>query len=337
MPEISVIVPVYRVQRYLPHCLDSVLGQTFRDIELICVDDGSPDASAEILGRYADKDSRIRVIHKENGGLSSARNAAYPHVRGRYVLFVDSDDWIDPTLCEKTLRIAIETGADMTLFLFRRTPGFHDPTPLERKMIRNSGKITDRDLVLHSLPAWSKLWKTSFLFENDLRFPEGLYHEDRPVNFKAFLRNPKTAFLPETLYFYRVNENSITRGHNEKLVLDLGRCHELMKQTLLDSGRYHGPWKRLFLESKLLHSYIMYGNIEPRLRPVVRSMILRDFGDDEKEFLDSPNELPWHAGDFYRSLRGSSFASVKTHINLELFRIKQRFAGTVASGGGHDE
>src|SRR5215469_13757361 len=108
-PIISIIIPVYNVEPYLRQCLDSVVNQTMRDIQIICVNDGSPDNSRAILQEYANRDSRIEIIDKPNGGQSSARNAAYPHIRGKYTLFVDSDDWIERDLCEKTYRKAEET------------------------------------------------------------------------------------------------------------------------------------------------------------------------------------------------------------------------------------
>ena len=101
--------------------MDSVVNQTMRDIQIICVNDGSPDGSRAILQEYADRDSRIEIIDKPNGGLSSARNAAYPHIRGKYTLFVDSDDWIELDLCEKTYRKSEETGAQMTMFFFSKS------------------------------------------------------------------------------------------------------------------------------------------------------------------------------------------------------------------------
>lgn len=110
-PKVSVIIPVYNVEPFLVRCLDSVVGQTLRDIEIICVDDGSPDRSIDILNRYAAEDARIRVISQENRGLGGARNRGFDAATGEFVLYVDSDDWIDPAYCERLYEAARETGA----------------------------------------------------------------------------------------------------------------------------------------------------------------------------------------------------------------------------------
>lgn len=117
-PQISVIIPVFNVEKFLPQCLDSVTGQTFADIEIICIDDGSTDKSPEILSRYADRDPRIRIISRTNGGLSAARNAGLKIARGKYIFFIDSDDWIEPNTLEKLFAAAENTGADLTCVHF---------------------------------------------------------------------------------------------------------------------------------------------------------------------------------------------------------------------------
>ncbi|MDR2409276.1 MAG: glycosyltransferase, partial [Bacteroidales bacterium] len=118
MPKVSIIIPVYNVEKYLAECLDSAIGQTLRDIEIICVDDGSTDHSPEILDEYVKKDSRITVLHQSNGGPSKARNTGIDIATGEYILFLDSDDTIKPTLCETTTDIADREQSDQTYFLF---------------------------------------------------------------------------------------------------------------------------------------------------------------------------------------------------------------------------
>ncbi|MDR0336523.1 MAG: glycosyltransferase, partial [Planctomycetaceae bacterium] len=103
MPKVSIIIPVYNAEKYLRDCLDSVANQTLKDIEIICVDDGSPDSCPQILDEYAANDNRFKIIHQKNAGVAAARNAAYPFIKGEYTLFVDSDDIIELDLCEKTV------------------------------------------------------------------------------------------------------------------------------------------------------------------------------------------------------------------------------------------
>ena len=119
-PNVTIVLPVYNVEPYLRQCLDSVIRQTMRDIQIICVNDGSTDGSLAILEEYAGNDPRIMVIPQENQGGGSARNAAFPHIKGKYTCFVDPDDWIDLQLCEKLFRRAEETQAEMLFFEFAR-------------------------------------------------------------------------------------------------------------------------------------------------------------------------------------------------------------------------
>lgn len=116
MPMVSIIMPVYNVEKYIRGSIDSVLAQTYTDFELIIVDDGSPDYSPQICDEYASKNNRIRVIHKLNGGLSSARNTGVDHANGKYILFIDSDDTIEPDLLEKVVPVAEKENADVTIF-----------------------------------------------------------------------------------------------------------------------------------------------------------------------------------------------------------------------------
>ena len=115
-PHITIIIPIYNVEKYIEECLDSVIHQTMKEIQIVCVNDGSLDISREILQKYADKDARIEIIDKTNGGLSSARNIAYPCIKGKYTLFIDSDDWIELDLCEKAYAKAEDSGASITIF-----------------------------------------------------------------------------------------------------------------------------------------------------------------------------------------------------------------------------
>ena len=135
-PKISIIVPVYNVAPYLRQCLDSLVGQTYRNIEIICIDDGSTDGSGEMLNQYAESDARISVFHIENAGVSSARNKAILYASGKYVMYVDGDDWIDVCTCEKAAFKAEECAADLVMWPYiREFPEhsapkniFHNPT-----------------------------------------------------------------------------------------------------------------------------------------------------------------------------------------------------------------
>ena len=226
---ISVIVPVYKVEGLLRQCADSLLAQTYRNIEIIFVDDGSPDGCGAICDEYAEKDSRVRVLHTENGGISAARNRGIEAARGDWLMFVDSDDWVAPDYCRIPLEAAKANDADLVLFSYALTN--FDGSPLKSMPDFNVG-ITDKmdaiDLLLFGGMSWG-VWNR--LFRRDLfreiRFPEGRTHEDAAITHKTILAAERIYVLNDVLYFYRQGrEGSITMTEdraNIKALLDAYR------------------------------------------------------------------------------------------------------------------
>lgn len=211
---VSVVVPVYNVDRYLPACLDFILAQVYPTLEVILVDDGSTDESAAICDRYADRDVRIHVIHQPNGGLSNARNTGIDHCRGEYVLFVDSDDLVSPYLVERLLYVLESTGADISICdpLHIETV----PDSLDGVLDTDFRVMTPREAILEMwyqtsfLPsAWGKLFRRE-LFEG-IRFREGICYEDIDIMHRLFERASVIAYTPSKLYFYRHRSGSITQ------------------------------------------------------------------------------------------------------------------------------
>ena len=190
-PEVSVIVPVYRVEKWLPQCLDSLTAQTLQETEIILIDDGSPDGCGALCDEYAKKDARIRVIHQENRGLSLARNAGLDAARGRYIMFADSDDWVEPDFCETPFRLAEETGADLVLFRHRRHE--KDRQSVFPRFPDAQGSLTPRDAIEKVLfreggiSVWNKL--------EEFGMPAGLIGRRRT---KAALNYVKTAAPSKT-------------------------------------------------------------------------------------------------------------------------------------------
>ena len=182
---LSVIIPVYNVEPYLEKCLDSVLKQTYKDMEILIIDDGSTDRSGAISDEYAAKDSRIRVFHTENRGLSAARNLGLDNAVGGYIGFVDSDDWIEPDMYEVLLKKAEETGADIVeCGVFKEYP---DKTVEHQRPDRVMYKIEAiRALVNRELSnsVWNKVWVKSCYF--NIRFPEGRLYEDVAITYRIF-------------------------------------------------------------------------------------------------------------------------------------------------------
>jgi len=210
MALISVIVPVYKVEMWLRRCIDSILAQTFSDFELILVDDGSPDNCPQICDEYARRDSRVKVIHQKNGGLSAARNTGLDITRGKYITFVDSDDWIDSDFLEVLFRNIVEHDAQICQCNFRFS--FEDGTA--EIPSRNTAEISflNKSAAIHSLfdydwngfyiPVWGKLY-SSTLFKN-VRFKPGRIHEDNFMSCDIVVRGDyeRIVVLQCALYNY---------------------------------------------------------------------------------------------------------------------------------------
>lgn len=224
VPTISVIVPVYNVERYLSGCLDSILDQTFTDFEIICVDDGSPDNSIDILNLYADKDSRIKIIRQENQGLSVSRNNAIKVARGKYIFFVDSDDYIAPQTLEFMYRSASESESDIICANFCYTGELHskiepslDYKDIEQKVFYNPlhTYFTERKIIYGMV--WNKLYKTNMVKE--VPFIPGRLFEDETFTALIMEKCSKLIHMNFNVYYYFANEQAISRRYIDSKML----------------------------------------------------------------------------------------------------------------------
>lgn len=217
---VSIIVPVYRVEQYLKRCMDSVLNQTYKNIEIILVNDGSPDNCPALCDEYAKIDSRVRVIHKENGGLSSARNVALDSVKGDYIFFVDSDDWLALDTLE-VLNEYLEKDYDMISF---------QRTYLTEEKVVEKGEKNPKDMDVSQYIDASFLGRYDFfvttkIFKvevfNNVRFLEGRNYEDLEIMHRLFLNMKKVVGLDYFLYYYwKGNEGAITNTITMKNIKD---------------------------------------------------------------------------------------------------------------------
>lgn len=249
--KISVIIPVYNVEAYLPQCLDSVLGQTYGNLEILCVDDGATDRSGEILDRYAERDSRMRVFHTKNAGISAARNLALEQAEGTWVLFVDGDDWIDPETCEKALEQQRLTGADLVMwpyirefpdrsapkviFLERRVFEEADCRQLHRRMIGPLGQELARPENADALcTAWGKLYRRDWIRDRGLRFVPleriGSY-EDGLFNLYYLAAVRRAVYVPAYWNHYRKG-TGVTATFRPRLRAQWGNLFAQMQQYL---------------------------------------------------------------------------------------------------------
>ena len=232
MPFVSVIIPVYNVEKYLRQCVDSVLNQKIDNVEIILVDDGSSDTSPLICDEYAKNYNNIQSVHKKNGGASSARNSGLSKAQGEYVIFLDSDDWWNPEVCVQDMLSEVKRKQNVEMFLFtsydyiegyglfRRNEHYNLNT-IRTDTVENyyQDLLNNGNLEVH---AGTKILKRSFLNENKLYFPEGLVGEDNLWMIKMLRKLKCVDFMDKPLYIYRANRvDSVTNTVKKKNVEDL--------------------------------------------------------------------------------------------------------------------
>lgn len=217
MELVSVIVPVYNVEKYLDRCIQSVCRQSYNELEIILVDDGSQDQSSAMCEEYADQDERIKVIHKENGGLGDARNVGVEHATGKYLLFVDSDDRIHENLVKDTLETAEKNQADMVIFDYigeeedgNLNDCFTFPFPVNQVIQASENK----ELIMKSCSAVNKLIRRESWNKSELQFPKGRYYEDLATIPKLMAKIERVVYLQEVYYYYLMRDGSIMHSKN---------------------------------------------------------------------------------------------------------------------------
>ncbi len=276
MPKVSVIVPVYNCEQYLRECIDSILAQTYRDFELILVDDGSSDNSGSIVDGYAAKDGRIKVIHKENGGQSSARNTGLEAAKGEYIYISDSDDVLDPRLLE-TVIPRFADGYEMVAFCFRTIPAERKPDP---------GLVTvltkDRTVVLNTeeerfafltgpfrrkairWEVWNRVLRRDVIEKWKIRFPadRGVYPEDMYFSYCYVAHSSRILMIPDVLYEYRLREDSVSDRLRKDLMISTSH---LLAEELYEHYRSSSDCRYL-TEHYLPVYYLLHKGALRRLR-----------------------------------------------------------------------
>lgn len=262
MPTISVIVPVYKVEAYLDRCVQSILDQTYTDYELILVDDGSPDNCGAMCDAWAKKDSRIRVIHKENGGLSDARNVGFEASTGEWITFIDSDDYIHPKMLEALYHAVVEHNVKVSICGYAQTTGEPlEVTDFTAKLWKPEDFYLQHNV--NATVAWGKLYHRSTV----LPYPKGKLHEDEYVTYRILFALDKIAVVDTALYGYFINS----------------------------AGIIGSPWSPKRLDAlRALEEQIDYftqiGNIELR-RWRIRGLMINILGQLERiSVLDTPDE-----------------------------------------------
>lgn len=239
---VSVIVPIYNVEQYLERCIKSIQNQTYKNLEIILVDDGSPDKCGEICDRYEKEDSRIRVVHKVNGGLSSARNAGIEVANGEFFMFIDSDDCIASNTVERLYSICGDSNKEIDIVIcgYKRFSKDGEISTIDSS-IKNNISIIGKDdamsrIYSHGVKyvvAWNKMYRRT-LFTN-VRYKEGKLNEDEFTTYKLYGNANKIAEIDDLLYFYFYNGNSITTNEKYMISQDLyeafDECIEYYKEN----------------------------------------------------------------------------------------------------------
>ncbi len=329
--KISIVLPVYNVANYLRKCLDSLVNQTFEDFEVICVNDGSTDLSLGILEGYSLTDSRFKIITQENQGLSGARNTGIQHVQGDYILFVDSDDWLEETALEQLYEHVEGFNSDITMFKFKyynENSSEFSEGPFTNLEVIDPSFFTGNfyymdvlDIIFKiSHAPFNKLYKTSFLKDMDAQFLYGSYYEDLEFFYKVFLKAKKVSVLPEYLYFYRIRDESISTSGDEGS-FDIFNVLETTKQNLIDNDIYDrvkDEWL-MFIIVNLKYVYL-------RLKDNLKDQFIQEMKDkfDEYELGDVVFNENWHYEDraFYESI---NVANTYTEFNLSYEKVSYEF------------
>lgn len=281
MRKISVIIPVYNVEKYLTKCLESIVNQTFEDIEIICINDSSTDNSLKILNEFAQHDNRIKVISQPNGGVFSARHAGMETANGDYLLFVDSDDWIDTTLIEKAYKKITETKTDVLIFGAYTVKnnnvsnGMYSVNKISKKFKNKILTLDDyKNNIFKFCPtAWSKLYRRNFIVENNIRFQEMKDSEDQLFYIHTMLKAKSIYILNENLYYYVKNrEGSLTNNTMKSSISPIENFYA--SEKLLQQLKLSDNFINLIINKFFSKSLSWYGKCTSDFKPEFYSNLI---------------------------------------------------------------
>ena len=299
---ISVIIPVYKVEKYLEKCIESIIKQTYTNLQIILVDDGSPDNCGKICDEYAKKDSRIEVIHKINGGLSDARNVGINRANGRYIGFVDSDDYIKEDMYEKLINLIKEYNADVSIcnlydvidgkeYVRNKDNGIHEYSRID--ILKEI--LLDKNIQSY---AWNKLYKKE-LFD-EIKYPIGKKYEDIGTTFYLFEKCNKIVVTSEPEYYYLKRADSLVNNVTESTILDYTEIiiqrYLYIKQNIEELRKYNNYYltKTLITANNDIKTL---KNVSEKMKERYNELyylvcdIIKNNREDIKEFFDDSNFL----------------------------------------------
>ena len=264
MVKISIIIPIYNVEKYLRRCLDSIINQTLKDIECLLINDGSPDQSQKIIDEYVSKYPQLfKSYIKENGGLSDARNFGLNYVTGEYIAFVDSDDWIEPTMYEKMYQTAINQSADLVVCDFLMEWELTGVSNYIQGLRCDSNDVS-KNLLISPPSAWNKLYKAELFLKTNIRYPIGLWYEDLATTGKLISFCKKISYVNEAFVHYIQRTGSIMSTINEKM-LDIYKAIESIEEYYKKNEiyeKYKQEIEYLYIENLILYGTMRFLQLE---------------------------------------------------------------------------
>ncbi|MDC1395835.1 glycosyltransferase family 2 protein [Bacteroidia bacterium] len=326
LPLVSITTSAYNVAPYLRDAMDCICGQTYKNMEIICIDDGSKDGTADILKEYAEKDDRIKIVVQEkNQGLAVARNLSLELSKGKYILFVDCDDLMDLSLVQRAVSQAESDNVDMVIWDYL---SFYDESEVENFDKRStvlSSIDPSNTVALLARPAFmsTKLYKTKMLKRLGVHFPMGLTRQDVPVHWHTLVSNTSKSIIAEKMLLYRQIPTATTAQKGRK-ILDIAQI-QLEVKKVLDSTSKYGQYKNTYLEQQLNMLYGMYDNVKDELKAEAIGLIREQMGDDQKNYVNGSLPLRRQARWFYKAQEGDRIARLQLAV-WKTFRKVYRMA-----------
>lgn len=306
---LSVIVPIFRVEKYLDKCVQSLLAQTYKDLEIILVDDGSDDGCPAMCDSYAKMDPRIKVVHKGNGGLSDARNAGLEVATGEYIAFADSDDYVHPQMYEAMVTVMEENAAvDMVVCPFQKVGDNENDADEKASIGKKKYKILEHAEVVRQMfqknyemyiVAWDKVFRKKMW--DDLRYPLGRIHEDQFTTYKTLYESRKVGLMEEPLYYYRIRGNSIMGNYKPKAALDdIDALHEKMEYFAQGEEWEYAACVSRSLEHIVYHYHKAKKSGADEVAKQIRAMFKEDWRKIKKQKIQGiPKEREAYFNSFY--------------------------------------
>ena len=325
--KVSVIIPLYNVENYLKQCLDSVVNQTLKEIEIICINDGSTDNSKQILEDYARKDDRIKIINRKNSGQGVARNVGIKYAKGEYIGFVDSDDWVDRTMFEKLyenakihksdivmcpIQIVNENNVELDSLPYYNLDCFNQDFD---NCVFDYTKTKDFILKI-AVNAYNKIYRTEFITEISAEFPEGLIFEDNPFFYHTFLKAKISTLIRDYLYFHRVNRTDSTISKADKRFFDIIEIRNLVIKIFSSLNNFE-DYEIDLLNAKIRGIIFRYFQVSDIYRQEFFELIKQDFLKMNLTY-DKLNNLELNVKNDYLNI-------VKSNSNVEFELLKEKY------------